>query len=197
MEVYLNDFDNVMDYLKRIPERAFEDAKEIFEDTVIKAANTVKEFKDLRSRTGSLRRSIGQQVSGTMLSSLNASVYSAQGTGGTQVKYAPMQEFGGKVSPVNNKYAKVPGGPYLNIPVADNLTPAGVMRESAREVFMSGEGRIAKGPSGKWLVFKGNKLMFVLVKEVTLKPRLGMYDAAEAEIPTLLSRLAAIIGEER
>jgi len=187
--------DEIQTYLARFPEEAFQGAKKVFQKAVLNAANEVKAFRNLNTRTGALRRSIQQQVSGTSLKDLHASVYSAQGAGANEVKYAPIQEYGGVVTAID-KYLKVPGGPYLNIPIADNLTPAGVMRESAREVFNSGMGHIRKAKSGKWFVFKGDKLMFVLVKSVTLKERLGMRDAAEAEIPTLLAGLREMIGEE-
>ena len=195
MEVTTVNLKEVQDYLKGMPERTFADAKPLFQKAVIDAANTVKKFTKLKTRTGALKRSIQQSVTGTSLSNLKASVFSAQGTGAKEVKYAPIQEYGGTVT-AKNAYKGVPGGPYLNIPIADNLTPAGVMRMSAREVFLSGEGSIRKARSGKWLVFKGDKLMFVLLKSVTLKPRLGMVDAAEAEIPTLLAGLAEIIGSD-
>ena len=193
--VEITGLEEVKTFLSDMPEETFQGAKKVFQKAVIGAANKVKRFDNLKTRTGALKRSIQQQVSGTTLKDLYASIFSAQGSGSDEVKYAPIQEFGGTVKAID-KYLKVPGGPYLNIPIADNKTPAGVMRESAREVFQSGEGHIRKAKSGKWLVFKGDKLMFVLVKQVTLSPRLGMFDAAEAEIPTLLSGLREMIGEE-
>jgi len=193
--VEIKGLEEVKTYLSQFPDESFQGAKKVFQKAVLGAANKVKQFDKLKTRTGALKRSIQQSVSGTNLRDLQASIFSAQGSGADEVKYAPIQEFGGVVRAID-KYARVPGGPYLNIPIADNKTPAGVMRESAREVFKSGEGYIRKAKSGKWFVFKGDKLMFVLVKSVTLKERLGMMDAAEVEIPTLLQGLREVIGEE-
>jgi len=193
--VEIKGLEEVKTYLSQFPDESFKGAKKVFQKAVLGAANKVKQFDKLKTRTGALKRSIQQSVSGTNLRDLQASIFSAQGSGADEIKYAPIQEFGGVVRAID-KYARVPGGPYLNIPIADNKTPAGVMRESARSVFQSGEGYIRKAKSGKWFVFKGDKLMFVLVKSVTLTPRLGMRDAAEAEIPTLLQGLREVIGEE-
>ena len=187
--VELVNLKEVQDYIETIPKVSFPAAKEVFSKSAISAANVVKQMKNLGIRSGALKKSIQQGVSGTDFDTLRASVYSAQGFGGSQVKHAPMQEFGGTIK-AKNAYKGVPGGPYLNIPVGSNLTPAGVMRKSARTVFA--EGGHIRGRS----VWLGDSMMFALVKSVKLKPRLGMTDAVEDEIPTLLSNLVDVIGAE-
>jgi len=47
-----------------------------------------------------------------------------------------------------------------------------------------------------WGVFLGSKMMMVLKKEVTIPARLGMVDAANDQIPTILSGLRDLIGED-
>lgn len=193
--IRIDNIEEVQNFIGKLPERTFPNVKEAFEHAVTIAANQVKLMKDMKVRSGALKRSIQQEVKGTDFRTLSASVFSAQGSGAKEVVYAPIQEYGGTVR-AKNAYKNVPGGPYLNIPIADNLTGAGVMRESAKMVFMSGQGRIAKAKSGRWLVFKGDKLMFVLLKEVTLNPRLGMRKAAEDQVPTLLSKLGMLLIED-
>jgi len=179
----------VQDYIETMPEESFEPAKEEFQKAALSAANVVKQMKKMKVRTGALKKSIQQSVTGKDFDTLQASVYSAQGSGARQVVYAPIQEFGGTVK-AKKAYKGVPGGPYLNIPVGVNLTPAGVMRKSAWTVFQ--EGGHIRGHA----VFLGDDIMFALVKSVKLKPRLEMVRSAEDEIPTLLSNLADVIGAE-
>jgi len=112
---------------------------------------------------------------------------------GVPVKYAPLQEFGGIIKAIN-KYTGVSGGPYLNIPTKSNLTPAGVMKKSAKELFNAGA-HIHKSKAGNWGVFIGGSMMMVLKKKVVIPARLGMIDAADDQIPTILSKLIALIGE--
>jgi len=184
----------VEQYLKKLPETSFEKAKKVFATSVLAANREVKSnaTTKLNVRTGALRRSIGQSVKGMNLDELRASIFSGS-SGGKPVVYAPIHEFGGTVT-AKKAYTNVPGGPYLNIPIADNLTPAGVMRMTAGMVFNQG-GYLFKSKSGKWFVAMNDKLMFVLVKEVTIKPQLGMRDAAEKQVPIILTELKKIIGE--
>ena len=69
------------------------------------------------------------------------------------------------------------------------------MRKSARTVFNEG-GYIRKTKSNKWGVFLGNKMMFVLKKEVHIQPKLSMISSSERQIKPLLTSLSKIIGEE-
>ena len=136
----------------------------------------------LTSRSNVLRDSILTSNKGDRLNNLSSDVFS-------NVIYAPLQEFGGTVK-AKNKYLNVPGGPYLNIPLSPNKTAAGVMRFSAKDVFLSQGGFIFKSSKGNWIVRnKEGQNMFVLKKQVTVPARLGMNKAAENEIPTLLGKL--------
>ena len=181
----------VQNYLDRFSDETFEDAKEVFKEAVLDAANTVKgNFgTKLQTRSGSLRRSIQQQVSGTDLESLSASIFGARFAGGQELVYTLTQEFGATIT-AKNKYMGVPGGPYLNIPLSANKTPAGVTRFGAREVFAAG-GYIA----GRAVFSKAGTAMFALVKQVRVPASLGMREAADDEIPTILSKLKRVIGD--
>ena len=193
----IRNFKEVREYLDELPEETFDDAREIFAKAVLDADKKVKlRFSSMiiKSRTGNLMRSLQTSVTGTTLKTLRASFHSVANVAGTKVKYAPMQEIGGTVKAID-KYTGVPGGPYLNIPVFSNLTPAGVMRKSAKMLFDEGA-HIHKSKAGNWGVFLGDKMMMVLKKEVTIPARLGMVDAAKDQIPTILSRLVDLIGEE-
>lgn len=173
----------------------FKGAKKEFQRS---ALNMTTEIKDnatnkLDVRSGHLRQSIGQEVTGNSLLNLSASVFSNSMAGGEPVVYAPVHEYGAEddnAIKAKDKYLRVKGGPYLNIPTAANKTPAGVMRRSAREVFGM-KGAHIRGRS----VWVGETMMFYLVKKVEIKPRLGMRDAVDNEIPHLLSRLAALKDE--
>ena len=183
-------------FLKDLPEETFKDAKQLFANAVLKADKRVKSLFGVRiqSRSGLLRRSLRTSTTGTSLKNLQASFYSAGSVSGKPVPYAPIQEFGGTVR-AKKAYTKVPGGPYLNIPTKSNQTSAGVMRKSARTVFNEG-GYIRKTKSNKWGVFLGNKMMFVLKKEVHIQPKLSMISSSERQIKPLLASLSKIIGEE-
>lgn len=134
----------------------------------------------LHSRTGLLRRSIKTSLTGSKLADLKGATF-------TDVIYAPIQEEGGVIT-AKNAYKRVPGGPYLNIPLSANLTAAGVMRKDAKTVFNEG-GSLFQSSTGKWFVTLNGQLMFVLKKSVTIPARLHLVDTAEDEIPTLLSNI--------
>jgi len=182
MDVTVTNLHEVLTELNRVPMMWFDGAKTAFQKATLAASNQTKDNATsiLNVRSGRLRQSIGQEVKGTAISNIKASVFSG-------VKYAAIHEFGGTVRAID-KYLGVPGGPYLNIPMSDNKTAAGVTRMQAREVFNNG-GYIVRLRSGKYGVFMDGKLMFVLVKSVTIPARLGMRDATEEQIPTLLSDL--------
>ena len=180
----------VNEFLKDLPEETFKDAKQLFANAVLKADKRVKSLFGVRiqSRSGLLRRSLRTSTTGTSLKNLQASFYSAGSVSGKPVPYAPIQEFGGTVR-AKKAYTKVPGGPYLNIPTKSNQTSAGVMRRSARTIFDLG-GYIRKTKSNKWGVFLGDKMMFVLKKEVHIPPRLSMILSSERRIKPLLASLS-------
>jgi len=197
MDVELKNLKEVRKYIKDIPHTAFDDCKTILAKAVFDAhaETTENATSKLNRRSGALARSLKTDIRGDDLSSLRASLYSASAVGGKEVVYAPIHEYGGTIT-AKNAYKKVPGGPYLNIPTDENKTPAGVMRYTARQVFNMG-GYIKKFRSGKYgVVLPGNGLMFTLKQQVDIPPRLGMHDAAEKQVPTILSGLRALIGED-
>jgi len=176
--------DEVRKLLDELPEHSFDVTKVAISKAVLNTHAKVSSYSGgLHNRSGLLRRSLKTDVKGTTLKDLRGDVY-------TDVKYAPIHEKGGTISAID-KYLRVPGGPYLNIPLATNKTAAGVMRMNARQVFSAG-GYIIKSRIGNYLVMSGtDQPMFVLKKQVTIPARLGMEKAAEGEIPTLLSTLSS------
>ena len=198
MRVEVRNLDEVTRALRDMPIDLFPDVRRVFQQAVLGASNKTKQNATsiLNVRSGHLKQSINQEVTGTRIGDICASVYSASVAGGSPVKYARVHEFGaqgGDAIRAIDKYLGVPGGPYLNIPLPGNKTPAGVTRRQAREVFASG-GYIRQSRAGNWIVFDGDsKPMFYLTKSVEIPARLGMRDAAADEVPTLLSRLAALI----
>lgn len=137
----------------------------------------------LQIRSGELRRSIKRETTGATLGDLFSRVYSDS-------PFASIQEQGGTIT-AKNKYIRVPGGPYLNIPTPSNLDGSGLMINSPGTVFATG-GYILRSKTGKYLIMsKGGTPMFVLTRSVDVPARLGMEDAVTDEIPTLLSTLNA------
>ena len=190
LSVDVTNLQEVVDFLNAMPVETFGQAKTVFRHAVVR---TDKQIKDnatniLKVRTGNLKRSFMFDVAGTNVHNLRARVYSASVVGGKPVIYAPIHEYGGTINAID-KYMGVPGGPYLNIPAPANKTPAGVTRMKAREVFNAG-GFIAK----KTVFNAAGEPMFWLVKSVRIPARLGMLEATEDEVPTILSDLQAIIG---
>jgi len=185
--VQVNNLAEVTRSLNRVPLMWFDDAKKVFQKVTLKASDKTKENcrSSLHIRSGHLAQSIKQEVKGSNLQTLKSSVFSASSVGGSPVKYARIHEIGGTIRAID-KYLGVPGGPYLNIPTDANRTPAGVTRLQAREVFAMG-GYI-RGRS----VWLGDQMMFSLVRQVTIRPRLGMVAACEEQIPTLLSELSRL-----
>lgn len=174
--------DEVRQFVGRLPEAIYKHARKAYRDAVLGAQKTTLNRLNgdpIQSRTGTLARSILPEVSGSTIASLVARIYST-------AKYAPIHEYGGVVR-ARDKYMRLPGGPYLNIPTAANKTAAGVMRMGAREVFANG-GYIAPISSG-YGVFLDGRLMFVLRRQVEIPARLGMIDAAEAEVAGLIEAL--------
>lgn len=182
IKIKIEGFEEVKTFLSELPESFFDKSKLIFQKSKFRIENKIKKNATniLSVRTGNLKRSIGSEVGGKTLSELNMSIYAAGKIGGQTVVYAPIQELGGVIK-AKNAYKNVPGGPYLNIPATANKTAAGVQRMSAKQVFANG-GFVA----GKAVYLNGEP-MFYLVKSVTIKPRLGMVDAATDDIPTMLA----------
>jgi len=179
-------------YLDALPAKSFEAAKASFSEAVLKVHSDVANNfgKTIKSRTGLLRKSLKTRVKGSTLSTLSGSVTA----GSSKVVYANLQEFGGTIK-AKRAYKGVPNGPYLNIPIGENLTPAGVMRKNAKAVFNEG-GFMIKSRKGRWLVMSSaGKPMFVLTKQVTIKPALGLHAARDSEITPLIRRLGALMQD--
>lgn len=185
-------------WLKDMPDETFRAAKRVFANAMFAAQSDVND--NINDRSGNLARSIQTEVVGTNIDSLRVSLYSAASVDGAAVIYGPVHEFGAQganaIRPKNNKYAWVPGGPYLNIPEAANLNPSQTMRMSATQVFASGEASVGIKDGGGWGVYMGTTLMFSLIKKAEIPPTLGMRKAVEDQIPTVLSELQNLIGEE-
>ena len=184
--------EELTDYLENFPEDTFEPAKKVFATSVLVAEKEVKKNATtiLKTRTGFLKRSIRSSVTGKDINSLKAFLYSGA-VQGEPLVYAPIHELGGTIK-AKNAYKNVPGGPFLNIPGKANLTPAGVMRKSAKSVFEDGGHIVGRTVHSE----DYTELMFYLVKEVEVKPQLGMVEAAEKQMPIILSELKRLIGEE-
>lgn len=210
VEISVSGFVEVQELLRNMPDTVFENTKKVFGKNVRTIHKKVlSQLKDASSplvnRTGALARSIRTSNKGNDINTLYSAIY-------TDSKYAPVHELGSTGllgGPITAKraYSNVPGGPYLNIPLSNNKTEAGVMRESAREIFNAG-GYIMKSKRGNWLVMKptgmittdrdGRKVnvavpMFVLKKSVSIPARLKMLITADEEMPTLLSSLNQVI----
>lgn len=195
--VKLTGLDEVKTLIRDMPKHLFDKTKIAIGGAILRVhADVSNNFvgfsgtsgEKLQSRTGLLRRSLTTRVKGSNLKDLSGSLF-------TNVIYAPIQETGGKIKAID-KYLGVPGGPYLNIPLLANKTAAGVTRENAKAVF-DGGGYIIKSRVGNYIVMSGtNTPMFVLVKSVTIPPRLGMEEALIDEVPTLLSTLKNILLDD-
>lgn len=137
-------------------------------------------------RTGNLARSFKSRTFDSSL--LGAIVLDVQPEGPGS-EYAHLQEFGGTIRP---KRAK-----NLWIPIAGNLTPAGVARITPTEAINRG-GFFAKGIFfGKPLVGRGKAQaapvpLFVLKKSVTVKGRMGASRLWADSMPSLTARLDSV-----
>ena len=194
MDVELKNLKGVSEFLSGLPEESLVAAKKEIATAFFKADADIKTNTTLKSRSGQLFRSIKTAITGDTIASLSASIY-------TKSQYSYIQEKGSKDLPggaikAKKAYVNVPGGPYLNIPTSSNKTAAGVMRYTAKEVFNRG-GYIAKFRGrNRFGVFLDGNLMFVLTQQVIIKPRLHMVESVEDEVPTMLSRIVAAIGED-
>ena len=138
----------------------------------------------MHTRTGSLVRSFRVERHGEDIDSLRFLV------GSFGLPYAAIQEFGGTIK------KKGPG--FLTIPVGAALTPAGVPRFTARQALQQPGVHFVKGKRGPLIVRDRktrSEVLFVLRKQVKIKPRLGFFKAWEAQMPTLVAHFNAAIGE--
>jgi hypothetical protein len=107
---------SVRGHLDKRTATALKDSGRIFVNAMVNSFGPRFQKSDewLTNRTGTLRRSFGYAVSGSTLDDLKLNAFSAG------VPYANLQEYGGTIVPKKGK--------YLTIPIADNLTKAGVPR---------------------------------------------------------------------
>lgn len=119
----------------------------------------------LKVRSGVMRRSFDAVESGNDARTWELIVY-------TTSKQAPIQEFGGTVTPKGGR----PNG-KLAIPLPAAQTAAGVARGPARSFS---DTFIAKSKAGNLLIFQkrgdGIVPLFALKDRVYVPPRLGMFD---------------------
>ena len=174
--------------LTKFPDETFQAATKAIRVATVNAKRTIqgnfvsysgtRGSSRLQNRSGGLRKSIRRETSGKDLANLFSRVFSDH-------ENASVHELGATIN-AKSKYVRVPGGPYLNIPTSSNLSGGGAMMFSPGEIFATG-GYIFRSKSGNFIVAsKGGTPMFVLVKSVTIKPRLGMEKAVTDEVPTLL-----------
>jgi len=181
----------VTEMLNTMPNHLFDKAKKEVQRSTLDAQSSITKpmktgLNGLQSRSGNLARSIQTSVTGSNLNNLKGSVF-------TKSIYAPIHEKGGTIN-AKNAYTSLAGGPFLNIPSSQNRTPAGIMRNTAKEVFSQG-GYIVKinAPKARYMVALNGTPMFWLVNNVYIKARLKMVKQAVDEIPTLLSNLNTVL----
>jgi len=125
----------------------------------------------IRARTGNLKRSFKAR---TYQSALLGGIILDVEPIGPGSRYAPLQEFGGVVRPTKAR--------NLWIPIAGNVTSAGVARITPTEAISRG-GYYTKNRRGDGLIFWGSPLLkrsnersvplFVLKKSVYVPGRMG------------------------
>lgn len=187
VEAQIIKLDEVVSFIKKVPASSFEALNLEVTKTLFEVDATVKSNTALKRRSGSLMRSIKTYTSGESISSYKSGIYS-------DCVYAITHEQGATIR-AKRAYTGVKGGPYLNIPTAENKTAAGVQRMPAKTVFSQG-GYVLEYKPNKYGVMLNGTMMFTLHKSVTVPARLGLVSTVEDSVPTLLSRIAMLIGEE-
>lgn len=196
----INGLEALRQELEALPATLFRESQLAFRDTGLRAQKAVVSrigSGPLHRRTGSLARSIRTETVGGDLRALSTSVFSENPGGNRPVVYAPVHELGDEIRAID-KYLRVPGGPYLNVPLAGNKTAAGVTRKSARTAFAEGA-TLFRSKRGNWIIAgkpttKSTKILplFVLVKSVAIPARLGMRDTVSDFVPLLVERLRTV-----
>lgn len=184
--VKVRGLDECLSFLKALPKHAANETLTTFKDAALDLQKTMTirtSGSALKARTGELKRSFKTRSYGSTLSEVGAETY-------TTSQYASIHETGGVVK-AKRAFSRLQGGPYLTIPSSGNQTGAGVMRESARELFNRGAYiiRLKKAGKAKFAIFLNGSPMMWLVNKVEIKARLGFQEAAEQQIPTLLSKI--------
>lgn len=184
VHVTIEGVDNVVQLLRKLPVELKPKAKQVLTQAAIALQKIMvgrtTGGDPLKRRTGQLARSWRINVGADPLAP-SVSVMS-QGT-----PYATLHEFGGTVTAKNSK--------FLTIPLPDNLTGAGVMRQNARQVIDAG-GRTFTSKRGNMIIANKDGLpMFVLKKSVTIPARLGFRDEAAKMALKIYDALARMAGD--
>jgi hypothetical protein len=121
------------------------------------------EESGLKVRSGDLRRSMAAMPVEEDAHGLTGGMLAGQG-----LKYAPLQEFGGTILPVN--------ATMLAIPMEEALTSAGVARFAPRDAEAAGYERVFFSNVGSNLMMWGVKdgqmfPLFLMVRSVTVPAR--------------------------
>jgi len=141
----------------------------------------------LKTRSARLKQSLGMRMAQDWFG-LHSVVGSGVGAGGARVKYANLQETGGTITPKNAK--------YLTIPLPANLTRAGVMRKSPRELDNAFFNYNSKGNLIMYEVNARGKVtpMFYLTKKATVP---GSHYMEKTANQTAEKFVDVLIGEVR
>ncbi len=151
--------------------------KRLFDEVTTRLTKRAREFvqrvfprarlsggEGLKNRTGALRRSFNVTSKGGDLNSWHMAEF-------TTSPYAKIHEHGGTIRPKSAK--------YLAIPLAAAKAKSGDLRGGPRSFTNT---FFAKSKAGNLILFqnqgKGKKPLplFVMKKQVTLKPRLGFFE---------------------
>lgn len=160
--------------IDQVPERLFGELRETLRNEGARWEGEMQNRtrRVLKRRTGSLARSIRQDVAGSDLRSLELRA-------ATTSPYAKVHEYGttgkgGVLPSIVPKRAK-----FLTVPIGDNLTPAGVPRYPSAAALRGQGTFLLKTASGKTFIVRreGEQLrwLWVLVKKVDIPPRLGFF----------------------
>lgn len=194
--VTLVGLDQVQDMLRRADEGQFGMARKALGDAAKRVQRRTQartQGSPLKRRTGQLARSLRTEVSGRSTNTLQARAFADPSV----APYAHVHETGMTIR-AKRAYATLPGGPFLAIPASDNQTASGVTRRTPRASHRAGAFVVPiQAPRARYAVMRrdgsgGLSPEHWLVKEVTIPPRLGMRDIADAEIPTLLGELSEL-----
>lgn len=160
--------------IDQVPERLFGELRETLRNEGARWEGEMQNRtrRNLRRRTGSLARSIRQDVRGSSLTDLELRA-------ATTSPYAKVHEFGtigkgGALPSIVPKRAK-----WLTVPLQGNLTPAGVPRYPSAAALRGQGTFVLKTKSGKLFIVRreGEQLrwLWILVKKVDIPPRLGFF----------------------
>lgn len=191
--ITIRNLDSVQALLEAFPSTSAREVQKEFTEAAKRLKARMRDRTNgaaMNKRSGDLRKSFHYRSFRRTdnLADTGARVY-------TDSKYAPIHERGGIIK-AKNAYRGLDGGPYLNIPSSQNQDSRGVTIKSAYQVFNEGGFilPINNGNKARYMVLLNGEPMYWLVKEVKMPARLGFQQAAEDEIPTLLSGVVQAIA---